>query len=127
MFSHMMLGCADIEVSRAFYDPLFASMGAEAGLIVGGTRLAYALDGAKFILTIPLDGQPASHGNGSTVGFKMSGPEAVDAWHKAGVAAGGTPIESPPGWRDSAAGGRMYVAYLRDPDGNKLNAIFREV
>ena len=74
-----------------------------------------------FLVTPPIDGQPATHGNGSTIGFKMS-PEQADAWHEAGVAAGGTAIEDPPG-RRSGGGMDLYLAYLRDPDGNKLCAL----
>jgi catechol 2,3-dioxygenase-like lactoylglutathione lyase family enzyme len=53
-----------------------------------------------------------------------SGPDQANAWHKAGVENGGTSIEDPPGIRQGAAG-QMYLAYLRDPDGNKLCALYR--
>jgi predicted lactoylglutathione lyase len=72
----------------------------------------------------PIDGKPASHANGGTIGFTMSNAQQVDAWHKAGVANGGTSIEDPPGMRQGAAG-QMYLAYLRDPDGNKLCGLYR--
>ena len=72
----------------------------------------------------PIDGEPATHANGGTIGFTMDGPAQAEAWHKAGVAAGGTSIEDPPGVRQGAAG-QIYLAYLRDPDGNKLCALHR--
>jgi catechol 2,3-dioxygenase-like lactoylglutathione lyase family enzyme len=77
-----------------------------------------------FMVTDPIDGQPATRGNGSTVGFTFDTPEEVDAWHAAGVAAGGTSIEDPPGWREGAFG-KLYLAYLRDPDCNKLCGLHR--
>jgi hypothetical protein len=54
----------------------------------------------------------------------MASPEQADAWHAAGLAASGTACEDPPGVREGAAG-KLYLAYLRDPDGNKLCALHR--
>jgi catechol 2,3-dioxygenase-like lactoylglutathione lyase family enzyme len=120
MFSHMMVGSNDIERSKCFYDAVF---GKEAKSDEHG-RLSYGRKGAVFMVTPPIDGAPASHGNGSTIGFVFDSPEEVDAWHAAGVAAGGTPIEDPPGIREGSFG-PLYLAYLRDPDGNKLCALHR--
>ena len=75
-------------------------------------------------MTPPIDGQPATHANGGTIGFAAKDPAEADAWHAAGAAAGGTPIEDPPGWREGT-GMKLYLAYLRDPDGNKLCAMCR--
>ena len=75
-----------------------------------------------FLITKPIDGQPAAPGNGGTIGFQVQSPEEADAWHKAGTANGGTAIEDPPGERNSPVG-PLYLAYLRDPDGNKLCAL----
>ena len=69
-------------------------------------------------------GEAATIGNGSTVGFNCASAEQADAWHAAGVAAGGTSIEEPPGVRAGSTG-KLYLAYLRDPDGNKLCALHR--
>ena len=77
------------------------------------------------MVSTPIDGGPATAGNGSTLGIFMDGPEQADAWHAAGVANGGTSIEEPPGVRQSPAGAPYYLAYLRDPDGNKLCALHR--
>jgi hypothetical protein len=77
-----------------------------------------------FALSKPIDGQPASCGNGSTVGFAAETPEQTDAWHQAGVEHGGTPIEDSPGIREGVVG-KLYLAYLRDPAGNKVCALHR--
>lgn len=123
MFSHMMVGSNDIERSRKFYDATFAAMGGQPGTVDPKGRLVYAKDGAAFLVTKPLDGKPASQGNGATIGFAMT-PEQADAWHRAGVENGGTAIEDPPGVREGN-GTKLYLAYLRDPDGNKLCALHR--
>jgi catechol 2,3-dioxygenase-like lactoylglutathione lyase family enzyme len=120
MFSHIMVGSNDIDRSKKFYDALF---GKEAYVDDKG-RLAYRKAGAAFMVTKPIDGQPATHANGSTIGFNFDTPEEVDAWHKAGLEAGGTACENPPGYREGGFG-KLYLAYLRDPDGNKLCALHR--
>ena len=120
MFSHMMVGSNDLDRSRRFYDALF---GKEAKSDEKG-RLSYGRRGAVFMVSPPIDGQPATHGNGATIGFVFDSPGEVDAWHAAGAAAGGTSIEDPPGPRQGAFG-PLYLAYLRDPDGNKLCAVYR--
>ena len=120
MFSHVMVGSNDLNRSKQFYDGLF---GKEAKPDEKG-RLAYCRRGAVFMVTSPIDGAAATHGNGATVGFVFDSPEEVDAWHAAGVAAGGTSIEDPPGYREGGFG-RLYLAYLRDPDGNKLCGLHR--
>ena len=124
MFSHMMVGSNDLDQSKRFYDALFVAVGSKPGRKDEKGRLSYPRNGAVFMITSPIDGQPASHGNGSTIGFTLDSPEEVDAWHAAGVAAGGTAIEDPPGIRQGSFG-PLYLAYLRDPDGNKLCALHR--
>lgn len=120
MFSHVMVGSNDLDRSRAFYDALFEKPGAtdDKG------RTAWRRNGAVFMISKPIDGQPATNGNGSTIGFAFATPEEVDAWHARGVAAGGTSVEDPPGPRSNAFGS-LYLAYLRDPDGNKLCGLHR--
>ena len=122
MYSHMMVGSNDIDRSKTFYDALFGATGGSPGFVDPKGRLIYAKDGAMFLVTPPIDGAPATHGNGSTIGFAVTGPEQAQAWHEAGVAAGGTAIEDPPGPR-AGNGMNLYLAYLRDPDGNKLCAL----
>ena len=125
MYSHMMVGSSDVARSKLFYDALFGAVGAAADTVDAKGRAIYRHKGALFMVTQPINGQPASVGNGSTVGFALDGPDQIDAWHAAGVAAGGTAVEDAPGWRPRDYG-RIYLAYLRDPDGNKLCATFRE-
>ena len=120
MFSHVMVGSNDVERSKKFYDALFEK---EAAVDDKG-RLAYRRKGAVFMVTKPIDGQPACHANGGTIGFAYENPEEVDAWHRRGVEAGGTACEDPPGIRENAFG-KLYLAYLRDPDGNKLCGLHR--
>jgi catechol 2,3-dioxygenase-like lactoylglutathione lyase family enzyme len=124
MFSHVMVGSGDIDRSKKFYDALFAAIGGKPGVQDAKGRLIYMNNGGLFMVTKPIDGKPATHANGGTIGFSTSSPEQADAWHKAGVANGGTAIEEPPGVRESGAG-PLYLAYLRDPDGNKLCALHR--
>jgi catechol 2,3-dioxygenase-like lactoylglutathione lyase family enzyme len=124
MFSHVMVGSNDIDRSKKFYDAVFGAVGGKAGVQDAKGRLIYAHNGGLLMVSKPIDGQPASHANGGTIGFTMTGPEQAAAWHKAGVASGGTAVEDPPGIRQGGAG-QMYLAYLRDPDGNKLCALHR--
>lgn len=124
MYSHMMVGSNDIARSKAFYDALFSAVGGKPGIQDDKGRLIYMHNGGLFLVSKPIDGQPATYANGGTVGFAMENPAQADAWHAAGVAAGGTAIEDPPGVRE-AAFGKLYLAYLRDPDGNKLCALHR--
>jgi catechol 2,3-dioxygenase-like lactoylglutathione lyase family enzyme len=124
MFSHVMIGSNDITQSKKFYDALFAAVGGKPGVQDEKGRLIYAHNGGLFLATKPIDGQSATHANGGTIGFAMTSPEQADAWHKAGVANGGTAIEDAPGVRQGGFG-ELYLAYLRDPDGNKLCALHR--
>jgi catechol 2,3-dioxygenase-like lactoylglutathione lyase family enzyme len=109
---------------RTFYDALFGAMGGPPGVQDAKGRLIYSHRGGRFLVTKPIDGEAATGANGGTIGFAMDGPEQADAWHKAGVENGGTAIEDPPGVRQGGSGS-MYLAYLRDPDGNKLCALHR--
>lgn len=124
MFSHIMLGANDIAASKAFYDAALGALGARPGLVDPKGRAMFIQGGSIFMLSKPLDGQAASCANGSTIGFTAASPEAADAFHKAGLDHGGTAIEDPPGWRDGN-GMRLYLAYLKDPAGNKICAMCR--
>lgn len=124
MFSHVMIGSNDIERSKKFYDALFAAMGGKPAREDDKGRLMYVHKGGIFMVTPPIDGKPATHANGGTIGFAVDTPEHAQAWHKAGRANGGTPIEEPPGMRKGGFG-ELYLAYLRDPDGNKICALHR--
>ena len=124
MFSHVMVGSNDIERSKRFYDAVLGVLGAGEAMenrnAAGQMRLFYRHGGASFCVTEPINGEPATHANGGTIGFKCTSPEQVQAFHAAALAHGGTAIEEPPGLRHG-----LYLAYVRDPDGNKLCASFR--
>jgi len=123
MFSHVMVGCSDLERSRRFYDGVLATLGVKPGF-VDGHRIFWRSPTGSFGATLPINGQPQTIGNGSTIGFKCDSSDQVDAWHAAGVEHGGTSCEDPPGVRNGTVG-QLYLAYLRDPDGNKLCAMHR--
>ena len=124
MFSHVMVGSNDTGRSKQFYDALFTAIGGKPGRQDDKGRLSYLHKGALFMVSPPIDGGPATHGNGSTIGIALDSPEQVHGWHEAGVAAGGTAVEDPPGIRPGTFG-PLYLAYLRDPDGNKLCGLHR--
>ena len=124
MFSHVMVGTNDTAKSKTFYDALFGSVGGKPAIEDDKGRLIYMHNGGLFMVTPPIDGQPACGANGGTIGFAMDTPEQADAWHAAGLAAGGTAIEDAPGVREGGFG-KLYLAYLRDPSGNKLCALKR--
>ena len=88
MFTHVMLGSNDIARSKKFYDATFAAFGGPEGVTDPKGRLIYQHNGGIFILTLPIDGNPACFANGGTIGFGMT-PEQANAWHAAGVANGG--------------------------------------
>ena len=124
MFSHIMIGANDVQASKAFYDAILGTMGFAPGTIDEKGRCFYFTDTGIFSITLPIDGQPASHGNGSTIGFAADSPATADAWHAAGIANGGTACEDAPGVREGGLG-KLYLAYLRDPAGNKVCALHR--
>ena len=126
MFSHIMVGTNDIERAKRFYDAVLAVLGAGEPArntnATGQQRLFYRHDGASFCVSEPIDGEPATAGNGGTIGFKCQSPEQLAQFHAVALAHGGTAIEQPPGLRE---GSGLYLAYVRDPDGNKLCALHR--
>ncbi|MGJ8563919.1 MAG: VOC family protein [Alphaproteobacteria bacterium] len=124
MFSHIMVGANDVEASKTFYDAALGALGVRPGRVDPKGRAMYMHGGGIFMLTKPLDGNPACCANGGTIGFAASSPEEADAFHKAGLENGGTAIEDPPGWRESM-GMKLYLAYLRDPAGNKICAMLQ--
>jgi len=122
MFSHIMVGANDMQKAKTFYDATLGALGVPPARTDDKGRLFYMTPQGVFAVTKPIDGEPATHANGATIGFACSSPEQANAWHAAGIAAGGTSIEDPPGPRE---GSGLYLAYLRDPDGNKLCALHR--
>ena len=128
MFSHVMVGSNDIERSKRFYDAVLNVLGASEPFrnqnSAGQNRLFYRHDGGSFGVSEPINGEAATFANGGTIGFKCGSPEQVQQFHDTAVAHGGTSVEQPPGLREGKLGA-MYLAYVRDPDGNKLCALHR--
>jgi catechol 2,3-dioxygenase-like lactoylglutathione lyase family enzyme len=124
MFTHITIGANDIEASRKFYDAALGALGIPPGTDDDRGRVWWRTSRGAFAITRPLDGQPACHANGGTIGFGARDAEAVKAFHDAGVAAGGTAIEDPPGERNGPFG-TLVLGYLRDPSGNKICALHR--
>jgi len=123
MFSHVMVGSSDLERSKKFYDAVLGALGVKPGF-VDRHRVFWRSPTGTFGVTIPINAQPCTFANGGTIGFACETTEQVDAWHAAGLANGGTPIEDPPGVREGPTM-KLYLAYLRDPDGNKICAMKR--
>ena len=123
MFSHIMIGTNDLDKAKAFYDAVLGTLGVPPGK-VDRHRVFYRTPTGVFSVTLPINGEPATIGNGSTFGFACQSAEQANAWHAAGLANGGTPCEDPPGVRTGPTG-QLYLAYLRDPDGNKICALQR--
>jgi catechol 2,3-dioxygenase-like lactoylglutathione lyase family enzyme len=124
MFSHIMVGANNLDASKTFYDATMAALGHGPGFVDDGRRVFYMTSTGIFAFSIPIDGSPATAANGGTIGFAVESEEQGNAWHAAGIANGGTTCEDPPGIREGGMG-KMYLAYLRDPAGNKLCALKR--
>ena len=124
MFSHVFVGANDVATSKKFYDAALGAIGVPEGKVDPKGRVFYRSKTGMFGITKPIDGKSATHANGGTIGFVCDSPEEVKAFHDAGVTNGGKSIEDPPGWREGAAG-KLYLAYLRDPAGNKICALHR--
>ena len=129
MFSHVMVGSGNLERSKSFYNAVLGTLGfeGEPNLSIapsGHSRLFYRHNGGTFGVAEPINGEPASVANGGTIGFQCDSPEQVQQFHDVAVANGGTSCEDPPGLREGSLG-PIHLAYVRDPDGNKLCAVHR--
>lgn len=116
VIAYCTIGTNDMDRSIAFYDVVFAALGAvREETSATWTRYGRTGESAKVCLTPPFNREPASFGNGTMLAFSAPDYAAVDAFHAAALALGGTD-EGFPGVRE----GTHYVAYARDPEGNKL-------
>jgi catechol 2,3-dioxygenase-like lactoylglutathione lyase family enzyme len=123
MFSHIMIGTNDLDKAKSFYDALLGTLDVQPAM-VDRHRIFYRTKTGTFSVSKPIDGQAATFANGGTIGFAANSPAQIDAFHAAGLAQGGKTCEDPPGIREGA-GMKLYIAYLRDPDGNKICAVHR--
>lgn len=119
-FTHVMVGAKDPAQGKAFYDATLGALGWPEGHEFRPGVVFYSHNGAAFGVGNPADGNAATYANGGTIGFAAPNKEAVDAFHAAGLANGGT-CSGEPGKRPGAPG-NAYGAYLRDPTGNKICA-----
>jgi catechol 2,3-dioxygenase-like lactoylglutathione lyase family enzyme len=128
MLNHVMIGSNDIEKTKNFYTPVLGVLGAgdpmEHVNETGQTRLFYIHNGSTFSISEPINGEPVSIANGSTIGFVCDSPEQVKELHDTAVANGGISVEDPPGPRDGTMG-LMHLCYFLDPDGHKICGIHR--
>jgi len=122
MFSHIMIGTNDLDKAKSFYDALLGTLGVKPGF-VDRHRIFWRTKTGTFSVTAPTIEQTTSFANGGTIGFAAESVDAANAFHAAGLAHGATTCEDPPGIREGS-GVKLYIAYLRDPDGNKLCAMF---
>ncbi|MDE0942719.1 MAG: VOC family protein [Alphaproteobacteria bacterium] len=121
MFSHITVGTNDIDRAKAFYDPVLGTLGQER-FMAGDTYAAYGVvDDDQFWLLTPFNKASASAGNGNHVAFLAPNRAAVDAFHAAALDNGGSD-EGAPGLRPHYHA-NYYGAYVRDPDGNKIQAV----
>lgn len=125
MISYVTIGANDTEAAARFYDAALGALGHKQ-LWRQGSWVGYGPDPehAKILICGPADGQPARAGNGIMVGLHAESPTQVDAFHAAAMANGGTD-DGAPGLRPDYGEG-YYLAYVRDPTGNKLAAFFKE-
>lgn len=128
MLNHIMVGSNDIGKTKNFYNAVLGVLGARAPMEhvndTGQTRLFYIHEGSTFTVTEPINGEPVSVANGSTIGFICNSPEQVKEFHDVAVANGGTSVEDPPGVRESTMGA-VHLCYFLDPDGHKICGIHR--
>jgi catechol 2,3-dioxygenase-like lactoylglutathione lyase family enzyme len=121
MFSHVTLGSNDLDRARSFYAPVMATLGLTEPFQAPGMIVYGDLTGAKLFIVPPFDGREATNGNGTHVALLAASRAAVDAFHAAALANGGAD-EGAPGLRPHYHP-NYYGADVRDPDGNKLQAV----
>ena len=120
MIHHLSLGTNDLRKARAFYDPVLAVLGLRL-LKQDDKSLDYGVGAVLFSLETPVNGKPASPGNGVHIAFMAEEPDMVDEFHRVALAHGGTD-DGAPGLRPEY-NAHYYGAFVRDPDGNKLEAV----
>lgn len=122
IISHVSVGTNDLERALAFYDAVLATLGAKRLVEHAGEAVAYGREYPEFWVNIPYDDKTATTGNGAHFAFFAHNKPEVDAFHAAALAAGGTD-DGAPGPRPEY-GAPFYGCYIRDLDGNKIEATF---
>ena len=122
LFRHVMVGANDLDESKKFYDAIFGVLGLPPGKHEGN-KCRWLGEGGQFLIKLPIDGKSATRANGGTIGFECSSTVMVDAWYAAGMSNGGNSI-MPPELSDRV-NYKLYLSYISDPVGNKLNASFK--
>lgn len=120
MIHHVSLGTSDLPRARAFYDPLMELLGLRI-TFENSRSFGYGTGETLFSLETPVDGAPATPGNGVHIAFQASDRAMVQAFHQTALARGGTDDGAPgprPEYDDN-----YYAAFVRDPEGNKLEAL----
>jgi catechol 2,3-dioxygenase-like lactoylglutathione lyase family enzyme len=120
MLHHVSLGTSDLDRARAFYDPVMNELGLRRTLDVE-EAVGYGAGITVFSLNMPADSERATVGNGTHIAFEVEKRAAVDAFFQAALANGGT-SDGPPGLRPEYDT-HYYAAFVRDPDGNKIEAL----
>ena len=121
VIDHLSLGVPDVAEAVAFYNGLMASLGCE-NLATTEQFAAYGKRSVQFLVMPPENGNPPGAGNGTHVCFVADKPEDVDEFHSYALRNGGT-CAGAPGHRDGYPIPDVYTAFVRDPFGNKLEAI----
>ena len=123
MLNHVMIGTNDLDEAKDFYVKVLGVLGPVKAVdneMGGIKRVFFFSDGPMFAVTQTQNGEPATGGNGSTLGFKCASAEQVKEFHDVAVAAGATSIEDPPGQRENG----LHLSYFRDKAGNKICGIY---
>jgi catechol 2,3-dioxygenase-like lactoylglutathione lyase family enzyme len=126
MYSYATLGTNDVKVSKKFFDATLGAIGITC-FYEGDDAVAYAITGTErpsLWVTKPFDGRAANFGNGAMLTFVANSADEVNAFHAAALVNGGSD-EGAPGYRENYSPD-FYAAYVRDPLGNKLCAVFRD-
>lgn len=120
MIHHVSVGTNDVERSKRFYDAVLPTLGIMP-LSTDEAGLGYHCGTFHFSVQVPIDGQPATVGNGSHVAFSVENRMMVNCFHEAALAHGGSD-DGAPGLRTDYDA-NYYGAFVRDPDGHKIEAV----
>ena len=121
IIDHLSVGVSNIETATRFYDSVLDALGVQR-LAASDSFAAYGQSTVQFLVMMPENGASQSAGNGTHICFKADSQQAVDAFHENALAQGGV-CEGAPGPRPAYPTPDVYTTFVRDPFGNKLEAI----